>query len=323
MNADTIITWAINFLPKLIVLVLGFGGFILWDKSKDKNSIRVNLFLDKRINGGRVYWKNLKCEVKKHPKSKEKKLFINKLEKLWLEIPDSRFFSHDIKGNLILRGIHESEGQINWVLPEKTSYEEKEVKKEVPVLDKNGELVYEEKFVLDSNGEKIVIEKESGNKVLKSEDEKFYILYNDKNEEIKKIPVKDEEKYTFDYKTEKVQNFETKVVKELVAVSKEVAIQSDVKMYFLNKNAELNERFKNKDQNELLKMALTLGAIAIIVIASVYMTYKHQKEIAVEFGDEMKEGNHMLVNAINSMTKSNEKGSDYGKKIDEDGNVIE
>jgi len=218
---------------------------------------------------------------------------------------------------MLLKGVHDGQGFIHWVMPDDTTYVEREVSIDEIQKDSLGKIVYEEHSAKDEKGENIVIDKETGYTVLLQEDEKEYLLLDDKGKTMKKVSVNS--KTDFIYKVEKKPKTIEKKKWIREPSPREVVLESDVKLYFMNKNQELRERFKEKDTNAWKKQAVTLGILAMVIIMVAYMTYKHQQNITLTVAGEMEEASAKYLEFFKKVTKQNpdkETPEDYGKKID-------
>jgi len=309
-----------NFGKLFFQLIVGgialLSFWIYLNLSDSKNKIKI--VLEKKINNSRVFYKIVNGFIKVRDKDNgQKKLNIPSL-KYWGEIPDSRYFSHDMKGLPILKGVLEDQDMINWVINDNNIYVNKDVIAKIPLKDKNNKEIYETVEAKDSDGNPIIIDKETGYKVMLSEDKTKYLFFNDKGDIVETHEI--DEKRTFIPKTEKVLKTkeETKVVR--VISPHDQVIESDVKLYFMNKSQELRQKYKKKDQNEWLKQAAALTVMLLMCLAAMYMSYKFMSESLDKSLDRFETSADKYTNMFEKMTgisKSSQPSSqDKGQKVD-------
>lgn len=302
---------------QIIVVVLALGAWWFWLTYKyGAGTKSVRVFLDHLINNVRVFDKEYAGKIKKKEKDdREQKLFIAKLSNFWGQIPDPKFFSHDKRGNLILRGVHDGQGFINWIVSDSTVFIENEKIISEPVLNEEGKPIYDDIEVKDDNGNNIIIDKATGLRVMLDDDEKHYDLIDKKGKVKFRIPIDQKREYVV--KTEKVAKMLQKKEYVREPSPREQVLESDVKLYFINKSQELEQRFKKKDENAWIKQAVAIGMVVMLILVVGWMSYKHiEKNIEITAG-KMETTADKYINFFEKTTGLNkEKDENFGKPVD-------
>lgn len=279
------------------VIVLLFFAYMFFMNSGGQ---RVEIILYKWINRKRIFAGTIKGIIKKRYKDNTEEMLNFKANKksLWSHVPDNEFFLTNLKGIYTLHAVIDANNNISFIKPDDTIYQ-KEVKKFTePLLDKNGKNIFDEVYILDENNE-LILEpmKENGK----------FVYDKETNEQI------------FIPKIEKKMKMHIKEKEIETPSSYDHIIESDRKLYYLNKKEEIRQKFKREESKSLWQTIAPIAMIGIIVIATVYLSYKHIKQIGDDFANERKSFLVQLANTIREDPSkinplNNDKPENYGQE---------
>lgn len=276
-----------------IFTIIGFSVYYYLHRGR-----KIKIIMEKYINQKRIYFGEITGLAKKRfPESQDEQLFIPTSPKIWTPLPGSEFFSTTKKGMLCLKAVIDSDDNVYWVKPDNTKYEEKTVEYQEPVLDENGQQTYITAYEKDEDGELIL---------------EPYIINGVHQKDENNEPI-------WQPKTVRKLNTVLKSRIETIPAFYERAIETDVKLYFLNKKLELREKFKKDDKWEKIKQIAIFSILAIVVLGVVYLSYKQVNETVLQERESRESflvrWSNMMVDMESKKNNNDPNNPEYGKQV--------
>ena len=281
------------------LIVVIFFAYTFFFKSKGK---KCKIVLYQWINYKRVFYNIVDGVIRKrYSDSSNEQLCIKVFGNVWTSIPDSKFFMTNMKGELVLHALIDIDKNVKFINHEDIVYREYNIQVQEKVLDSKGNPLTKEVYVSDEYGNIIleVAKDNKGNVITDSNGDTVYVAV-------------------------KKSMYITKIIDKKVTEpsSHDQIIESDIKLYYLNKKEENRQKFKRDEKKSLWQTIAPIALIGIIVLMTVYLSYKHMNNQLNEVNQVYKDTKPFLQKLVESATQNDEvvddgnKPTDYGKKVD-------
>jgi hypothetical protein len=245
------------FVPVYAIVIILM--FLIWFFKPVGRKMPVRLF--RYINGTRYYWKTVTARIRKRNKEFDEEMLFVPLGgnlKAWTDLPSDKCYIPDSKGHLILDYVVDPFNDLHPIEHEPllSEYQDRQYKEKI--FDKDNKPVMETVYIRDENNE-LVLEPKldlNGNQMMDSEG-----------------------KPIFKPKTEQVQKTRILTRQERIVIGKDLLTVTSDRNWLQIKMIENREKWKLEKKEGFWSKYGGLAIVAVLIIATCYMSYQHIKQI--------------------------------------------